>query len=324
MYQKDTAVALAQVQPRFFSLPTEAKKQPYVSQKTITRRISCQGIGVHSGAPVTLSLSPALPGSGLTFIRTDLGGKEIKANWQTVVDTRQCTTIGDHQGVTVSTVEHLMAALAARGIDNLLIEINGPELPIMDGSSSFFVRLLTDAGIKDQRIPRKVIRVLKSVSVEEEGRKVSLSPSPFYEIEVDFDFAGRTALKGQNLVFRPLRDDFTKDIAAARTFGLLEDAETLWARGLAKGASLDNTLVYEGTKVLNEEGTRYEDECVRHKILDVMGDLHLSGGLLLGKFYGIRPGHGLHHKLLQALFNDPKAWTFETQEPSLKSIAILH
>ena len=318
-------MAVPQIQPRLFPLPIEERKQFQDHQKTITRRVSCKGIGVHSGAPVTLSLSPTLPGSGITFVRTDLGGKEIKANWQTVVDTRLCTIIGDNQGVTVSTIEHLMAALAAQGIDNLLIEINGPELPIMDGSSSFFVRLLEKAGIKDQRIPRKVIRVLKSVSVEEEGRKVSLSPSPFYEIEVNFDFAGRTALKSQNLVFRPLRDNFTKDIAFARTFGLLQDAETLWAMGFAKGASLDNTLVYEGTTVLNEEGTRYEDECVRHKILDVMGDLHLSGGLLLGKFHGIRPGHGLHHKLLLALFNDPTAWTSETNEPSLlKRVASFH
>lgn len=280
-------------------------------QKTIASSISCQGIGVHSGMPVTLTLYPALAGSGITFIRTDLGGIEVKAHWKTVVDTRFCTTIGNGQGVTVSTIEHLMAALAASGIDNVRVDIDGPELPIMDGSAQPFVALIEEAGIKEHRTPRRVIRVLKTVTVEEGDRKVSLTPAPYYEIEVDFDFAGRTALTPQHRVFHPLREDFAEEISLARTFGLLEDAEKIWAMGLSKGASLDNTLVYDGTNVMNEEGVRYEDECVRHKVLDALGDLHLAGGLIFGKFHGVRTGHGLHHKLLLALFADSSAYAIE-------------
>ncbi len=289
------------------------KQQVLYHQKTLSTPVSCHGIGVHSGAPATLTLHPAPVGSGVTFVRTDLGGAEIKASWRTVVDTRFCTTIGNAQGVTVSTVEHLMAALAAHGIDNVRVDINGPELPIMDGSAAPFFTLLEEAGVHDQTAPRRVIRVLKTVTVEEGDRTASLSPAPFYEIEVDFDFAGRTALERQHQVFRPLRDDFAKEIASARTFGLLEDAEKVWAMGLAKGASLENTLVYEGTNVLNEDGLRYDDECVRHKVLDALGDLHLAGGLILGKFHGTRTGHALHHTLLQALFADPTAWSLEVR-----------
>lgn len=285
--------------------------EPHVHyyQKTIGKSVSCQGIGVHSGAVVTLTLHPALPHSGVTFIRTDLGKVEIKANWKTVVDTRMCTTIGNTQGDTVSTIEHLMAALAAHGIDNIRVEIDGPELPILDGSAQPFVTLIEEAGIQDQCASRHVIRVLKTITVTEGDRRVSLSPAPYYELEVDFDFAGRTALTAQNLVFRPLEEDFAEEISSARTFGLLEDAEKLWAMGLSKGASLENTLVFNGVDVMNEEGLRFEDECVRHKVLDALGDLHLAGGLILGKFHGVRTGHGLHHKLLLALFADPTAWT---------------
>lgn len=283
------------------------------SQRTIANVVSCQGIGVHSGTLVTLTLHPDVSESGITFIRTDLGGIEIKALWETVVDTRQCTTVGNSQGITVSTIEHLMAALAASGIDNVRVEIDGPELPILDGSAQPFLDLVDAAGVREQRMPRRVIRVLKNVTVQENNRKASLSPAPYYELEVDFDFAGRIPLPSQNLIFRPLEDDFAEDIASARTFGLLEDAEKIKAMGLAKGASLENTVVYDGTQVLNEDGLRYEDECVRHKVLDALGDLHLAGGLILGKFHGVRTGHALHHKLLLALFSDPSAYAIEVR-----------
>jgi len=286
------------------------RQQQHYYQRTLAESFSCEGIGVHSGAPVHLTVSPAAPGSGITFVRTDLNNTEIKALWHTVVDTRQCTTIGNGGGITISTIEHLMAALAANGIDNARVDINGPELPIMDGSAHPFVALIERADIQHQSARRRVIRILKTVEVaEEDGRRATLSPSPFYEIEMGFDFAGRTSLRPQHVTFRPQTDDFAEDIAHARTFGLMEDAEKIWAMGLAKGASLENTLVYEGTTVLNEEGVRYEDECVRHKVLDALGDLHLAGGLILGKFSGNRTGHTLHHKLLQALFADETAWT---------------
>jgi len=292
--------------------PFMASQPVQHTQKTLLTPASCQGVGVHSGNPVTMTLRPAPVGSGITFVRTDLGKALIKASWKTVVDTRFCTTIGNQNGVTVSTVEHLFAALAAMGIDNLRIELNGPELPIMDGCSEFFLTLLEQTGVRDQQAPRQMIRVLKTVTVSEGNRSATLSPSSFYELEVDFDFGGRIALETQHLVFRPSRDSFHDLIAPARTFGLLEDAEKLRAAGLAKGASLDNTVVYDGSHVLNEEGLRYEDECARHKILDAMGDLHLAGGMILGKFHGLRAGHGLHCQLLKALFADPTAYFIES------------
>jgi UDP-3-0-acyl N-acetylglucosamine deacetylase len=264
-------------------LPTATNRSSEMPAYTLSRSVTCQGKGVHSGAPVTLTLSPAPSGTGILFIRTDLKNAEIKASWETVVDTRFCTTIGNSEGITVSTIEHLMAALAAYGIDDLRVKLDGPELPIMDGSASFFIQLLESGGLKKQWGSRKIIRVLKPITVQEEGRSASLSPASSYKIEVEFDFAGRTALRRQHMVFRPFKDSFAKDIAAARTFGLLEDAQKIWDMGLAKGASLENTLVYEGIQVLNEEGSRYPDECVRHKVLDVMGDLHLAGGPYFGK-----------------------------------------
>lgn len=305
------AIEQKQTQPLTFIPPLEARVHYY--QKTITNSVSCQGIGVHSGGLVNLKLLPANAGAGITFVRTDLGGAEIKASWKTIVDTRFCTTIGNSQGVTVSTVEHLMAALAAKGIDNVRVEIDGAEIPILDGSAQPFVALLEEAGVQGQCALRQVIRILKPIIVTDGERKASLTPAPYYELEVDFDFAGRTALSPQNLVFRPLEEDFSEEISSARTFGLLEDAEKLWAMGLSKGASLENTLVYDGTEVVNEEGLRFNDECVRHKILDALGDLHLAGGLILGKFHGIRTGHGLHHKLLLALFSDPSAWIVDAR-----------
>lgn len=300
-----------QVQSPPFIPPLDAHVHYY--QKTITNVVSCQGIGVHSGTVVNLTLHPANVGSGITFVRTDLGGVELKANWKTVVDTRLCTTIGNHQGVTVSTIEHLMAALAAKGIDNVRVEIDGAEVPILDGSAHPFVALLEEAGVQGQCALRQVIRILKTIIVTDGDRKASLTPAPYYELEVDFDFAERTALTPQNLSFRPLEEDFAEEISSARTFGLLEDAEKLWAMGFSKGASLENTLVYDGIEVLNEDGLRFDDECVRHKILDALGDLHLAGGLIMGKFHGLRTGHGLHHKLLLALFSDPSAWVIDAR-----------
>lgn len=270
-----------------------------------------EGIGVHSGKPVTITLHPAIPQNGITFIRTDLGGERIKADWQSVVSTQQCTTIGNKAGATVSTIEHLMAALAAEGIDNICIEINGPEMPIMDGSAAPFVELLHSAGLQEQKNSRQVFRVMKPVVIEENNRKVSLIPSDQFEIEINFDFADRVAFEKQTFNFIPSSETFIHQVASARTFGLLEDAEKIRSMGLAKGASLDNTVVFDGATVLNHDGLRYVNECARHKALDALGDLHLAGGLILGKFYGLRSGHGLHVKLLKTLFSDSSAWSLE-------------
>lgn len=288
------------------------RPQPFQhSQKTILKAISCQGIGIHSGVPTTMTLSPAPLGSGITFVRTDLGNALIKASWETVVSTQFCTTIGNQAGVRVSTIEHVLAALAASEVDNVRISLDGPEVPIMDGSAQIFLDLLDHSGFQNQQAPRQLVRVLKNVTVAEGDRIASLSPSPFYELSVDFNFLGQNEKQLQPLVFRPSRDSFRDLIGPARTFGRLEDAINLRSMGFAKGSSLENTVVYEGDRLLNETGLRYPDECARHKILDAMGDLHLSGGLILGKFHGVHAGHGLHLKLLQALFADPLAWTLE-------------
>jgi len=288
-----------------FSAPSQD-----MMQKTVGAFFMCRGVGVHSGNPVNLRVSPAPAGFGIVFTRSDLGGKEVVAHWQSVVDTRNCTTIGNSEGVTISTIEHLMAAFAAYGIDNARVDIDGPELPIMDGSSTPFVESIEAVGVRTLKAPRRVIRVLKEVVYEEEGRWISLSPSTDYTLDITFE-SDRITSQNARCVFRPLVDDFAFDIAGARTFGLLEDAEKIKALGLAKGASLENTVVFQGEVPLNAEGLRYADECVRHKVLDAVGDLHLAGGLLLATVRGHQIGHAMNHKALLALFSDPSAWRVE-------------
>jgi len=269
------------------------------------------GIGVHSGLPATVTLKPG--DGGIVFVRTDKNHSVIPARWDTVVDTRNCTTIGNAEGVTISTIEHLMAALAAYGIDHALVEIDGPEMPIMDGSAKDYDTLVAEAQPQKVLTPRRVFRILKEITVEGDGgRSASLTPSDHYSLAVDFDFGGRVALPKQMVNFTPFKDDFAKWIGPARTFGLLEDAEKIKAMGLAKGASLENTVVFDGTSVVNEGGLRFDDECGRHKVLDAMGDLHLAGGLILGHYKGVHTGHTMNNQLLRTLFADSGAYVEES------------
>lgn len=276
----------------------------------LTTTSTLTGIGVHSGLPVTITLKPR--DQGIVFVRTDKNNSIIPARWDTVVDTRNCTTIGNSDGVTVSTIEHLMAALAAFGIEDALVEIDGPEMPIMDGSAKDYYTLVEEARPQTSLTPRRVFKILKDIVVEGDGgRSASLTPSDHYALEVEFDFGGRVALPKQVVSFTPFKDDFSKWVGPARTFGLLEDAEKIKAMGLAKGASLENTVVFDGTSVMNEGGLRFEDECGRHKVLDAMGDLHLAGGLILGHYKGVHTGHTMNNQLLRKLFADSSAYVEE-------------
>jgi UDP-3-O-[3-hydroxymyristoyl] N-acetylglucosamine deacetylase len=282
---------------------------PTVRQKTLKSRINCNGVGLHSGRRVMMTIGPAAIDSGIRFKRVDPAGKGaiIPARWDHVVDTRLCTVIGNGDGVVVSTVEHLMAAFAGLGIDNATIEIDGPEVPIMDGSADAFVFLIECAGIVEQTAPRKRIRVLKSVSVGDERASATLVPAPFASLDFALDFPN-PAIGKQEKSVRVAEDAFKRELSRARTFGFAEEVELLRKAGLARGGSLDNAIVIGADRVLNREGLRYGDEFVRHKLLDAMGDLYLAGAAIEGRFLGARSGHALNNQLLRALFDDPEAW----------------
>lgn len=284
------------------------------TQKTLKSPIGCSGVALHTGAKVSMILKPAEAGHGIVFKRTDIAGKGavIPARWDHVVDTRLCTVVGNSDGVVVSTIEHLMAALAGCGIDNAEIEINGPEVPVMDGSAEPFVFLIECAGVRDLGVARRGVRVLKPVVVD--GGKsgvAALYPADTFAVgfEIDFD----SALVGrQALLLGLVNGTFKKELARARTFGFLHEVEQLWANGFARGGSLENAVVVSGDKVLNEDGLRYEDEFVRHKALDAVGDLYTAGAPIIGRFDGRCSGHALTNRLLRQLFAEPDAWCYDT------------
>ena len=260
-----------------------------------------------------MSLYPADPNTGILFRRTDIRGQNaaIPARFDHVSDTRLCTTLSNEAGVQIATVEHLMAALAGCEIDNVIIEVNGMEVPIMDGSAEPFVFLIECAGTVHQNAARRVLRVKKPVFILEGGAEASLTPGsadpPALTIDLNIDF-NNAAIGQQNLSLTISSSSFKSEICRARTFGFMEDVEALRQSGLAKGGSLENAVVISGGNILNEDGLRYKDEFVRHKILDCIGDLYLAGNPLVGTFSGHRSGHDLHNKLLRQLFADPSAW----------------
>lgn len=284
-----------------------------MKQKTLKSQINCTGVALHSGSKVSMTLKPADPDTGIVFKRTDIkgGGAYIPATWDNVVDTMMCTTIGNKEGVTIGTVEHLMAALAGSGVDNALIEINGSEVPVMDGSSAPFVFLVDCAGVVEQDKERRYIQVLKPVTINEGEKSATLVPGDGFQLNFEINFESR-AVARQTLSVDFSDDLFKKEISRARTFGFLHEVEALRAAGLAKGGSLDNAVVVSGDKVINEDGLRYDDEFVRHKVLDAVGDLFLAGARLMGEFHGVCSGHDANNKLLRALFADPDAWCYTT------------
>jgi UDP-3-O-[3-hydroxymyristoyl] N-acetylglucosamine deacetylase len=287
-----------------------------VRQRTLKSSIACTGIGLHSGAKVTMVLHPADIDTGIQFRRTDLAGQgaTVAARWSNVGDTRMNSSLVSESGAVIGTVEHLMSALSGMGVDNCQIDINGPEVPVMDGSAAPFLFLIECAGLIEQAAPRRAIRILKRVSVTDGERTASLAPAAALSLCFEIDFAS-TAIARQELSVTMSRSSFKADIARARTFGFEQEVTMLRAAGLARGGSLANAVVIDstGTRVLNDDGLRYPDEFVRHKILDAVGDLYLAGAPILGHFHGIRSGHALTNTLLRTLFADTSAWTWTTQ-----------
>jgi UDP-3-O-[3-hydroxymyristoyl] N-acetylglucosamine deacetylase len=279
-----------------------------LAQRTLRNPIGCVGTGLHTGARVSVTLHPAEVDSGIRFMRFDCpGSRPLQARFDQVCDTTMCTTLGEPGGVMVATVEHLMASLAICEIDNVLVEVSGPELPIMDGSAEPFVFLIECAGVIEQARARRQIEVLKPVSVVALGKSARLEPADGFEVDCEIQF-DHPLIDSQALQVRFCADDFKTGIARARTFGFAERIEELWSRGLALGGSLKNAIVVSHDRVLNQEGLRYPDEFVRHKVLDSIGDLYLAGGQLIGRYTGRCAGHTMHNKLLRALFADPTAW----------------
>jgi UDP-3-O-[3-hydroxymyristoyl] N-acetylglucosamine deacetylase len=281
-------------------------------QTTLRVDASVTGIGVHSGLPATLTLHPADAGTGIVFLRTGIEGRpdrEIRADVRSVTATEFATVLGDPSGPLCSTAEHVLAALSGLGVDNAVIEIDGPEVPIMDGSAEPFVAAIDQAGIVTLEAPRRFIQVLKPVRVIRDASVGELRPySRGFRVEVEIDFdnplIGRQAV---SLDVEP--DSFRREIARARTFGFMRDVSKLWSAGYALGATFENTLVVTDNRILNQDGLRFADEFVRHKALDAIGDLALAGAPLLGVYRSVRGGHKLNHAVLSALMADRTAWT---------------
>jgi len=285
-----------------------------VYQQTIAEKVSCTGIGLHSGAPTQLVLHPARAGEGISFVRTDTPTPiEIPARSSEVTSTRLATTLG-RGDVGVRTVEHVLGALYGVGIDNVRIEVDGPELPVMDGSAAPFVYLIRSAGVFRQRERRRILRVRRPIEVRDGDRMIRVEPARELRIRyaVDFD---HPAIRRQEIQLAPFdAERFDREIAGARTFGFLRDVRALWESGLARGGSFDNTVLLDDTRVVNPQGLRWPDEFVRHKVLDLCGDLALLGVPLQGQVTVERGGHALHQQLVAAILAQPDAWVIDGAE----------
>src|SRR5262245_25730306 len=280
-------------------------------QTTLRHAVAVSGIGVHSGLPVTLTLHPADDDAGIVFHRIAPDGsveRVIRADVRAVTATEFATVLGDAKGPLCSTAEHLLAALRGLYVDNVVVEIDGPEVPIMDGSAAAFVDAIDQAGLTARALPRRYIEVIKPISVVKDGAYGELRPYQHgfrVEAEIDFD---HPLIRRQALSLDIEPNTFRREIARARTFGFMRDVAKLWGAGYALGASFENTLVVSEDQVLNPEGLRFADEFVRHKVLDAIGDLALAGQPLLAAYKTVRGGHRLNHAVLSALMADPKAW----------------
>jgi UDP-3-O-[3-hydroxymyristoyl] N-acetylglucosamine deacetylase len=293
-------------------------RMKFSRQTTLSSEATVTGVGVHSGLTVNLTIGPAPVDAGFIFVRTGLDGsdREMQANAKSVISTELATVLGDGNGPLVSTAEHVLAALRGMGVDNAIIEVDGPEVPIMDGSAAAFVAAIDQAGIVDQAARRRFIRVLKPIRVAMGASFGELRPyAGGFRAEVEIDFAN-PVIGRQNFVLDLNPESFRRDISRARTFGCMNDVARLWSAGFALGASFENSVVFDDTRLLNTEGLRYTDECARHKALDVVGDLALAGLPLLGAYRSVRGGHKLNHAVLTALMADRKAWQVVDGEPA--------
>ncbi len=280
-------------------------------QYTIRRSVSCCGIGLHTGRPVTMTLKPAAANSGIRFFRSDLvAEKAVPAHMNKVVDTTLATTIGEGEAK-ISTTEHLLAALRASGIDNVHIDIDAHEVPIMDGSAGPFVHLLQRGGRKQQRALRRILRITRPITVTDGEKSIRIEPYDGFKVTGRICF-GDNVINEQSYSIEVTPERFSNEIARARTFGFVEQVEQLWRNGLALGGNLNNVIAihWDGQSILNEEGLRFDDEFVRHKVLDLIGDMALLGGPVLGHVIADRSGHGLHLELMQSIVDNPHCWEY--------------
>jgi UDP-3-O-[3-hydroxymyristoyl] N-acetylglucosamine deacetylase len=296
-----------------------------IKQRTIKNIIRATGVGLHTGEKVYLSLHPANPDTGIVFRRSDLEPPiSIEATPNNVGDTKLHTTLVDGNA-RVSTIEHLMSALAGLGIDNILVDVSAEEIPIMDGSASPFVFLLQSAGIVEQEAAKKFIRIKKSVTIKQDDKVVSFKPFNGFKVKFSLDF-DHPVLKKQtlNASVHFSSESFVNEVSRARTFGFMRDLEYLKSIGLARGASLDNAVGIGDTKIINENGLRYSDEFVKHKILDAIGDLYVVGNCLIGEYEAHKSGHELNNDSLRALMADKEAWEFITYENNPEDVPICY
>ena len=280
-----------------------------IKQRTLKTPVKATGVGLHSGVKVEMTLRPAGPDTGIVFRRMDLDPPaELKADPYLVTDTRLCSML-ESGAAKVSTVEHLMSALAGLGIDNLLVDLTGPEIPIMDGSSAPFVFLLQSAGIVEQDAAKRYVRIKQPIEVRDGDKWARFVPHNGFKVEFTIDFKHpmfQKSVSSAEIDFSST--SFVKEVSRARTFGFMKDIEYMRDRNLALGGSLDNAIVLDDYRVVNEDGLRFDDEFVKHKILDAIGDLYLMGHSLIGAYYAYKSGHGLNNQLLRALIADPSAW----------------
>lgn len=283
----------------------------YVMQQTLRNKISLSGVGLHSGKNITMTIRPAPEDHGIVFVRSDLPKEEniIPARWDSVSDTKLCTVISNKYGASIGTIEHLMSALRGCNIDNALININGAEVPIMDGSAQAFVALIDEVGIIAQSAPRRMIRVLRDVNVTDGDKQVTLKPDNMcsFDGEIAFD---HDKIGTQNFAIQLVNGNFRHDIAGARTFGFYHEAQWLRSQGLGLGGSLDNAIILDEKSIMNPGGLRFEDEFIRHKLLDAIGDIYLAGAQILGRYNGVKAGHSINNAALHALFSNDKNWEY--------------
>jgi len=285
-----------------------------LKQRTIKKTVKARGVGIHSGKLVNMTLIPAESDHGVVFKRLDAGGRQVHAHSAFVNEVVLSTGL-ESQGVKVSTIEHLMSAFSALGVDNILVELDSFEIPIMDGSSAPFVFLVQSAGIKEQDAPKRFIVIKNTVRVENGESWAQVSPHNGFKVTLEIDFEHKKIKEsGQKLTIDFAEQSYLKEISRARTFGYERDVEELQADGLALGASFDNAIALSDDAILNEDGMRYHNEFVKHKILDIVGDLFLLGGNMIGYYEGYKTGHMLNDQLLSAILSQPQAFTIETYE----------
>jgi UDP-3-O-[3-hydroxymyristoyl] N-acetylglucosamine deacetylase len=292
-----------------------------IRQRTLKEIVKTTGVGLHSGRKVTLTLRPAAANTGIVYRRTDVNPPvDFPADPESVRDTMLCTALVNDAGVRISTVEHLNAALAGMGIDNIVVEVDAPEIPIMDGSASPFVFLLQQAGVEEQNAAKRFIRIKKPVRFEDEDKWAEFVPYNGFRMDFEIEF-NHPAIDAdeQHLRFDFSSQGFVKEISRARTFGFMRDIEYLQSKNLVLGGSFDNAIVLDEYRILNEEGLRFENEFVTHKVLDAIGDLYMCGHPIIGEFRAFKSGHGLNNQLLRSVLADQEAWEWVTFEEEATS-----